>query len=171
MNTRSIGLMMDNITYQIKTLKYTHMIKLQDYDAQQQGGVFKLTIINIICMTSIIIELLNTLTLKTRQNTTPADPNCVNFQQCIPQTKTTECAFRWKTPFLQTTQDIKYKKKKYILQTKFSLCMKAYREEETQLHPSITSTLHRGQWLDKDIICFLYTTDEQPMVHRPHFAC
>lgn len=76
--------------------------------------VFKLTIRNIIYMTSaIVMELLNTITLKTRQNTTPADPNCVNFQQCISKNNTTVSAFRWKTYFSHSTQDVK-SNKKYI---------------------------------------------------------
>jgi hypothetical protein len=60
---------------------------------------------------AIIMELLNTITMKTRQNTTPADPNCVNFQQRISQNNTTESAFRWKTHFSQSTQDVKSNKK------------------------------------------------------------
>jgi hypothetical protein len=69
---------------------------------------------NTIYMTSVIImELLNTITLKTRQNTTPADPNCVNFQQCISKNNTTVSAFRLKIYFLQSTQDVK-SNKKYI---------------------------------------------------------
>jgi len=46
--------------------------------------------------------------------------------------------------------------------------MKAQREVHTQLHPSVTSTLHTGQWLDQDIICFLYTTVGQTVTYRPH---
>jgi len=89
---------------------------------------------NIIYMTlAIIMELLNTITLKTRPNTTPAGPNCVNFRQCISQNNTTGSAFRWKTHFSQSTQDVKSNKKIYHRQS--SPC--AWR--------------HRGKWRHSSI--------------------
>jgi hypothetical protein len=104
-----------------------------------------MTIRNIIYMTlAIIMELLNTIRLKTGPNTTPAGPKCVN--SAFHKTTLMEVQSGDKTHFSHLPKMSNLTKKKS--QAKFSLCMKAQREVETQLHPSITSTLHTGQWLD-----------------------
>jgi len=145
------------------------MILLHDYDAKQWWEVFKLTIRNIIYMRlAIIMGLLNTITMKTRQNTTPADPNCVNFQQCISQNDSTVSAFRWKTHFLQSTQDVK-SNKKYI--TGKVLLVHEGTEESRDTAPSIynlNATYRSVVGLGHR---FLYTTVVQTMTHGPHFAC